>query len=231
VAATRSNRALLVDLAAGLVARDVAGLAAPIAPLPGEGRVLFSGHSGWARPVDDRTLDAAGEWRAHEAGKTCVATAATPGILATGTDDELRVWSAPGRPLGPPLRLPGRGELVALAVSPDGSRLAASFAKVPWREGSVVLLRLPGLDAPVELETGGGVAPAVAFVPGVPRVVTGGADGRVQLWDVGTGQSVLVLGTHTGIVYCAAVSPDGKRIASGSGTSEEPGEIRLWEVP
>jgi WD40 repeat protein len=56
-------------------------------------------------------------------------------------------------------------------------------------------------------------------------LVTAHADGSVRVGPVAGGEPHLLLG-HGGPVAAVAVSPDGRWIASSSGT-----EIRLWPMP
>jgi WD40 repeat protein len=70
-----------------------------------------------------------------------------------------------------------------------------------------------------------GVA-SVAFSPDGKLLATGGGDGWVMMWDLGTGKQARVLGNHQGPAFSVAFSPDGKRLVSGG----EDRKITLWNV-
>jgi WD40 repeat protein len=66
---------------------------------------------------------------------------------------------------------------------------------------------------------------AVAVLPD-GRVVSGGRDGRVLVWDPGAAQSgPAELGRHDGTVVAVAVLPDGRVIRSG-----DDDRVRLWDA-
>jgi squalene-hopene/tetraprenyl-beta-curcumene cyclase len=60
----------------------------------------------------------------------------------------------------------------------------------------------------------------------------GGAKGEVKLWDVLTGKELRTIAVENGIVFDAKFTPDGKQLATASGSGSAvpvvPGEIRLW---
>ncbi len=126
------------------------------------------------------------------------------------------VWDlAAGRVLYP---LPDqRMQTVAVAFSPDGSRLATAS----W-DGTAKLI-----DASLGKEInqlGGhtGYVRDLAFSPEGRRLATCGTDETIKLWDVATGQEVLEL-TDGRIADRIDFSPDGRQIVAGS-----QGRIKLW---
>ncbi|MBI1917533.1 MAG: WD40 repeat domain-containing protein, partial [Planctomycetes bacterium] len=76
---------------------------------------------------------------------------------------------------------------------------------------------------------------SVAFSPDGKRIASGSGGrvgktqkywGEVKVWDVRTGQEVLTLQGHTGLVVSVAFSSDGKRIASGSRDRT----VKVWDA-
>ena len=56
----------------------------------------------------------------------------------------------------------------------------------------------------------------MAFSADGNRLFCGSADKTIKVWDVQTGQELLTLKGHTAMVKSVALSPDGKRLVSGS---------------
>ena len=71
-----------------------------------------------------------------------------------------------------------------------------------------------------------GLTETAAYSPDGHRVVSGGFDGTVQIWDADTGAQIMALKGHTSPVTGVAFSPDGRRVVSAN----DSGELRLWDA-
>jgi WD40 repeat protein/serine/threonine protein kinase len=82
-------------------------------------------------------------------------------------------------------------------------------------------------DTPVRVFEGATEAVrAVVCTADGRRVVAGGEDKSVRIWDSATGKKLARLAGHTGPVLCVAVGPDSDIILSGS----QDHTLRLWDV-
>jgi WD40 repeat protein len=66
----------------------------------------------------------------------------------------------------------------------------------------------------------------VAVTPDGQKVVSGGSDKTIKVWDLATGQCLATFEGHTDIVYGVTVTPDGKYIVSGS----KDNTLKLWDL-
>ena len=72
---------------------------------------------------------------------------------------------------------------------------------------------------------------SVSFDPRGERLVTGGQDGNLVLWNRATGEKIHSWPAHAKGVNAVAFSPDGRQIASGGDDGERTNAIvRLWEA-
>lgn len=135
--------------------------------------------------------------------------------IASGGDG-VALWDpATGQAIRAPIT--EYGEFVAL--SRDGKRIAA------MGDGKVQVLDV-GTGRPVGAPVENWEVRIVAFSPDGTRIVSGGDDQTVRLWDVATGRQIGDPMTgHSSDVKGVAFSPDGTRIASGSRDG-----VRLWDA-
>jgi WD40 repeat protein len=172
-------------------------------------------------PKTGRTVATVGAW-----GGRAMAARFDPADPSRGT---VYVGSSEGRLLAWQLPDPNRAKELtrfkasvdALAVSPDGLRLAAGLADKTVRvidpDTGAVTRTLDGLPAnPL----------AVAFPPSGDVLVSGSADGTLIWWDLAGGGKQVVPAAHRGPIDGAAFSPDGNLLATGGGD----GVVHLWEA-
>jgi WD40 repeat protein len=111
------------------------------------------------------------------------------------------------------------GETYSFALSPSGNRVAkAQILGVGIRDLSTA--------SGVLLEGHEGEVLSVDWSPDGSKVVSGGTDGTVRIWDADAYQELFVLRGHTNFVETVDWSPDGSRIASGSFD----GTTRIWDA-
>jgi WD40 repeat protein/serine/threonine protein kinase len=119
--------------------------------------------------------------------------------------------------------LTGKAGIVAMALTPDGKRLATSTGN------ATITLWDPEQKLPNrELKTRhAGPIVALAFAPDSTTLATGGFDKTVRLHNIETGVELASLEGHSQGVRAVAFSPDGQTLASGSHDRS----IILWDWP
>jgi WD40 repeat protein len=84
----------------------------------------------------------------------------------------------------------------------------------------------PGGPLEAILEGHTGPVQAVAVTADGQRIVSGGRDGTVRVWDLASGRLQRILEGHTGEVNAVAVTGDGQRIVSGGNDNT----VRVWDL-
>ena len=144
---------------------------------------------------------------------TVTAAVFIPGdrIATASEDGTVRTWVAQ---LQPPLR----------PRSLDCPLRAATLDPRATVKGSVVTLRLPSGD--VTLTGHRDDVLSVEVSRDGSRVVTASKDGDARIWDARTGESLWVLRGHSGTVFDASFSPNGRWVVTGGPTTAGSGTRR-----
>jgi WD40 repeat protein len=130
-------------------------------------------------------------------------------VVTADGDGTLRLWSARSRPeaqvLGGHSTSPDKS-VTDVAVDPERRVVASSST-----DGTVVVQSPDG--QPLVLHGHRGPVRAVAFHPNSHLVASGGDDGTIRLWNVGTGAPVAVLDGGRGAVWSLGFTRDGRIVA------------------
>lgn len=102
-----------------------------------------------------------------------------------------------------------------IAVSPDGKRFAASVGLLSNAIGIFETGLFQRIRTVPVLRASGDEVTQVVFITN-SRLAVGDNRGRVWSIDLASKDSLQMIEGHLGAVSCLAVSPDGKRLASGS---------------
>jgi WD40 repeat protein/tetratricopeptide (TPR) repeat protein/tRNA A-37 threonylcarbamoyl transferase component Bud32 len=154
------------------------------------------------------------------------------GQLAAGSQDgTIKVWELTGgQPeSAPPVRarLLAPAPVYALAVSPEGRRLAAGCL-----DHTVRVWERAQPDRPFDPERSfdyhGHSSPvrAAAFSPDGRVLASSDEYGALRLWEARRGRAVATLRGHSGDIFGLAFSPDGRRLASAS----QDRTAKVWDL-
>lgn len=201
--ASWDGTARITSLASGGATRIV-GHRGPVSAVAfaADGQALVTGgHDGTLRLTSlEGTLQ-----RTMSAGRPIagLAVARDGTLVVGGVDGLLLFFAADGTPLGDARA--GDTPIVALALSPDGKRLAAAGIR-----GSVALVDMAARSVERVLVGPGLPVWSVAFRPGTDELLTGGGDRLVRRWRASTGE-------HLGAVVMARPSDPATRFADHPG--------------
>jgi WD40 repeat protein len=150
-------------------------------------------------------------------GVRAVAVCPARMIVAWATGHkEIKVWDVRRQT---PLRFPAARTSPAIALSPDGSLLAAA------QDYAARIIDLGSKQDRAVLKGHKGIVSAVAFSPDGSTIATGSWDKTVRLWDAASGRERAVFQWPIGKVFSLAYAPDGLRLAAGGDQS-----VVVWDI-
>lgn len=113
--------------------------------------------------------------------------------------------------------------VTSFAFSPDGEKIVVADASGGVRVWDAVSgkelqgLSTPGGDFYANPANFNGSVGSVVFSPDGKKIVAGGSDRTVRIWDAESGEALRRWETEAGMIYSVAVSPDGEKIIVGGG--------------
>ncbi len=142
----------------------------------------------------------------------------TKKMFSTGSDGKVIMWDMANNKAKTNLNEGGPMNN-SLSVSSDGKYVACG------KDNSKIEVYTIGSTEVKTLDKHVGKVLDVEFVPGKNKLVSAGADSTVLLWDIGSGNNVVVAKSKHR-VNSVSTSMDGKWIAGGTAN----GDVILWDI-
>lgn len=153
-------------------------------------------------------------------------------ILSVGNDGLIKIWDAETASLLKTIT--AKTPIVnSAAFSPDGRYIVAGGGPddPSGTEGTLTIWATATGEVVREFEIAEGefaltrTIKSVAFSPDGAKIISGGQDLKLKVWDVASGKAGLALSNRESEIAAVAISPDGKRVVSASFQ-----ELTVWDA-
>ncbi len=154
-------------------------------------------------------------------------------LVTAGEDNTIHIWDVQTGQSLRALRTPGR--LWAIALSPDGQRLAASFTHPDGKTRTNAIALIALADGHIQRLLKGPTANArvLAFSADGRRLAAGVSDKSIQIWDLNKDEPEKIIKTDL-VTTSLAFSPDGASLVEGhahdTGVNVNQGEAEITAV-
>ncbi|KAI0743147.1 WD40 repeat-like protein [Daedaleopsis nitida] len=156
----------------------------------------------------------------HDGSVTALAYSPDGKFAASGSEDTtIIVWDVERN--SPRYKRPAHRDTVSsLAFSRDNRFLASGS-----NDKEIIIWTVDTGDEHMRLEPGVAIH-AVAYTPDGSKLIAGGYDGSLRIWDAQTYALLHTIPKHMAVVTFIIFSPDGRRMATGGTESE----CCIWDV-
>jgi WD40 repeat protein len=143
-------------------------------------------------------------------------------LVSAGSDRRVHVWNISERTKAHTLREKWPpGDPLCVRLSPDGRLLAVANEEMVtlWSLASGKIKKRLGEYRPARVNS-------IDFDPQGKRLVSGGADRIIRIWNLETGKTIHQLGGHQGEIATVAFAYGGRLVVSAA----TDGTIKLWHA-